>query len=320
MPAVPAWFASSRTDLDAWLATTLGRDDWQVRQARPWSVVGRMGDDGPWVKAMPPASRHEVAVLVLLAGLAPDAVPGIRAADADRGWIVLDDGGPVLRTLEGGQDAAPAWRAALRTYARLQRHTEDHVEALRTAGVPDARGHELLARLDDLLADATLVGRGRPWGLTITDERRLAAHRPRLEAAVDELVTSPVADAIQHDDLHGNNVLVGGPRIVDWGDAALGHPFASMTTTLRSIPHHTPSLADDLGPLVAAYLETWTDVAPPGRLRRDLRMARHLGAVMRAMSWARAVQNEPMDHPDRAAVPRWLLALLEPLPADVGPA
>ncbi len=311
---VPDWYVATRADLDAWLAESLGPVRWSVRHARPWSVVGRVDPLGPWIKATHPASRHEVAVLETLAGLVPGSVPEVVAADRARGWLVLADGGPVLRTLEGGADVAPTWGAALHRYARIQRAAEVHADDLVAAGVPDVRGIALLDRLDDLVADDELVGRGRPWGLTPDDEHHLERQRPQLRAWVDELAASPVAATIQHDDLHGNNVFVTGPRIFDWGDAVVSHPFATMTATLRSIPHHSPGLRDGLDPLVAAYLAEWSDVADPTRLRRDLQLARHLGAVMRAMAWARALGGSPDDHPDREATPGWITQLLAPLP------
>lgn len=162
------------------------------------------------------------------------------------------------------------------------------------------------------------MGRGQPWGLTPDDDQHLRSRRDQLAAWADELASSPVRAAIQHDDFHGNNVFVDGPRIFDWGDAAVSHPFSSLTATLRSIPHHTPALRDRLDDLITTYLQAWDDVAAPTRLWRDVALACHLGVVMRAMSWARALLDGPPDHPDRDAAPAWLRELLQPLLDDMG--
>ena len=69
---------------------------------------------------------------------------------------------------------------------------------------------------------------------------------------------------------HGDGV-----RVIDWGDASLGHPFGTMLATLNSLAHHAG--LDLRAPLVLrlrdAYLEPFTAYAgaprprPPGRPR-----------------------------------------------------
>ena len=55
-----------------------------------------------------------------------------------------------------------------------------------------------------------------------------------------------------------------------------------------------------------AYLEPWSDVAPPGALREATELARVLGAATRALCWDRVVMlcGGSLDDPDR-----WLQAL-----------
>ncbi len=314
---VPDWFTGVRPDLDDWVEAHAGTRAWTVRHTRDWSVVGRVDDRGPWVKAAHPDSRHEVTVLEVLGPRVPDHLPVVLASDRSRGWLLLADGGPVLRSLEGGPGVAPDWRATLAAYATVQRASEAVADDLVAGGVPDARGSTLVDRFDDLFGDDGLMGRGQPWGLSPDDDRHLTDLRPRLTAWAQELAHSGIAPAVQHDDLHGNNVFTTGPRIFDWGDAAVSHPFLSLTATLRSIPHHTPALANRLDDLVEPYLATWSDVVDPTSLGRTVQVARHVGAVLRALSWARALQHAPADHPDREAAPGWLGELLAPLPHDL---
>jgi aminoglycoside phosphotransferase (APT) family kinase protein len=65
---------------------------------------------------------------------------------------------------------------------------------------------------------------------------------------------SPVPDSLQHDDLHSNNACWPGEaddlssvRIIDWGDASVGHPFETMLATLNSIAFHAGALREDRG-------------------------------------------------------------------------
>jgi aminoglycoside phosphotransferase (APT) family kinase protein len=67
-----------------------------------------------------------------------------------------------------------------------------------------------------------------------------------------ELAASPVPDSLQHDDLHSNNACWPGEaddlssvRIIDWGDASVGHPFETMLATLNSIAFHAGALRVD---------------------------------------------------------------------------
>jgi aminoglycoside phosphotransferase (APT) family kinase protein len=59
-----------------------------------------------------------------------------------------------------------------------------------------------------------------------------------------------VPETIQHDDLHQFNVYIrdGRPRILDWGDSSVAHPYFSLVATLRHV--------DDRG-ITRAFLDAW---------------------------------------------------------------
>ena len=168
----------------------------------------------------------------------------------DRPWLLFDDGGPTLRATPSGRHAATTTsprgsgscpstpRSSARSRARR------HVDAMLAAGVPDGRPERLpgswlgCSRTTWLWAriDGRRAGRGDA-------ARRRPARQPRRRstAAVAELDAAGIAASIQHDDLHGGNILVGpdGDRFFDWGDAVVAHPFATLTATFNSIAHHT---------------------------------------------------------------------------------
>ena len=133
------------------------------------------------------------------------------------------------------------------------------------------------------------------------------------------LAAAGVRSTIQHDDLHGGNILVGpdGDRIFDWGDAVVAHPFGTLTTTFNSIAHHTGRSRHDpvFGRLLDAYTEAWTDVLPRADLIALAGIGGTLGCIGKTLAWERALaglERDEMDgHGD--AVAGWLMEFDERL-------
>ena len=189
------------------------------------------------------------------------------------------------------------------------------------AGVPDGRPSRLPGELARLLNDDVAWAR-------ITDDERAAADVARrrlreslqaVDAAITELEAAGIAATIQHDDLHGGNILAGpaGDRFFDWGDAVIAHPFSTLTTTFNSIAHHAGRDLDDpvFERLRDAYTDAWTDRLPAADLARAVALARTLGCISRSLSWERALTGlahaEMEGHGD--AVAGWLMELDERL-------
>ena len=169
------------------------------------------------------------------------------------------------------------------------------------AGTPDVRP----GRLPDALE--RLLGAGEWWALILPEERKAAAAaRTRLRAsagairaAADDLATAGIAATVQHDDLHGGNILVGrdGDRIFDWGDAAVAHPFATLRGTFNSIAHHTGRDGGDpvFDRLLDVYLEAWTDVLPRQALVALSALALDYACIGKALAWERALRGLEAD-------------------------
>ena len=123
----------------------------------------------------------------------------------------------------------------MREYAALQRATIPHTERLLGLGVPDLRPSMIPAGFDALLAQDEWMRVGQDGGISEEAYARLLAHRPALADACARLAESPIPVALQHDDLHDNNVFVPSPgvyRIFDWGDASIAHPFGTLLVSL----------------------------------------------------------------------------------------
>jgi hypothetical protein len=224
----------------------------------PWSTVWRV-DGGLWLKHCKGAWAFEPALTAALSSRWPDRVTEVVAHDAGQAWLLTRDAGRQLLA-----DPEP-WPELLRLYAELQQGEAAHADEHAAAGVPDLR----LARLPERYAAL----------LDEVDDERLRRFAPRFAELCAELASRGVPETIQHDDLHQYNVYVrdGRPRILDWGDSSVGHPYFSLVATLRHV--------DDDG-ITRAFLDAW------GGDEATLALALRVGRI------AHAFKLRPLGVPD----------------------
>ncbi len=160
--------------------------DVEVVRARPWATVLRAPTaSGPvWMKVAGRDTAFEVPLYGLLARRVPERVLIPIAADVERGWLLLPDGGP-----HAGLDALPA---ALAAYGRLQRELADDVEEL-LALVPLGmllrhRGADAMERA----RDAYLEGFG---GRELAETLELACRVAKIARTLTWVRAAPEEDA-----------------------------------------------------------------------------------------------------------------------------
>lgn len=248
---------------------------------RPWSVVLRAECDLGivYLKATAPGGRHEPRLVSALAETWEDLVPKPLATDPARGWLLLEAHGEKLRDALAPDAAAAAWLDLLPRYAQLQRASATESERWLALGVPDRSPSRLPALLRELLEDDEIAKAGE---LGAGELGEMRAQLPELEACCEQLARLPHSTALDHGDLHDGNVLVrdGVPRLLDWGDACLAHPFCSLSVTLRTVPlEHAGRLRD-------AYLEPWTAEASRAELDAIFARTQWISHVGRALDWA----------------------------------
>lgn len=284
---------------------------------RPWSTVIKVptvtGD--VWFKANGGATRYEPRLMVALSRWTTGRVLTPLAIDAERGWSLLPDGGPTLRS--AGADLAE-WTEMLRQYGELQRETVPLAGDLLAMGVPDHRPLTMPSLLAGLLSRPDELRIGEADGLSAQTYARLQSSLPEFTEWCAELEAVGVPPMVQHDDLHDANVFVDGERLIffDWGDASVSHPFCSLLVTLNAASRRFDLAPGDatLLRLRDSYLEPWTERHDREELIRAVSLAVRVGTVGRALAWRRALTGSGAaawrDYGE--AVPGWLAELFEP--------
>jgi hypothetical protein len=116
--------------------------------------------------------------------------------------------------------------------------------------------------------------------------RRLRDFGSRFAELCADLAAHDVPETIQHDDLHHSNLFVQGSsmRVVDWGDASISHPFASLVVTFRFLEERRGLAPGDrwFSRLRDTYLEPWN-----ADLREAVALALRVGTFARPLAYIR---------------------------------
>jgi hypothetical protein len=264
---------------------------------RPWATIARAAtaDGIVWLKACASVQAFEPGLTAELASRWPDRVARVLAHDPARGLLLTADAGEPVAT--HGNDPA-IWLRALPIYAELQRGEVARAAEHLRRGVPDRRTERLMVQFEALLRI--------PLPIEPAEVERLRRYTPRLAALCDELAAAHPVVSIQHDDLHMRSLFVDGPalRVLDWGDACVADPFATLVVTFKWLEELNGLGPGDpwFGRLRDAYLEPWG-----GGLRAAFDLALRVGLVAQALGWQR----------HRAVMPRDYQATFDPLFAEL---
>jgi hypothetical protein len=320
----PDWLAGATAWIHARLTERGISPAGEIEQPhiRWWSTVMRVptNEDDLWFKANAGVHGFEAALLTILGRVEPGRVPELVAADPERGWLLMRDGGSRLREQLTSAGDIVHWERLLPLYAELQLAVAPHIDELLAAGVPDERLAVLPSQLERLLADEEALLLDRPEGVTSAEHERLRALVPEYAASCKRLAAFGLPETLQHDDFHDGNIFVRDGRYLffDWGDSCVSHPFHSLVVTMRVIARgfELDPGAPDLLRLRDAYLEPFASYGAIAELRAATELAHFTGTAARALAWHRFVTpREPEFKGDDAeAIPYGLKRLL-----DLGP-
>lgn len=321
----PDWLTQAqqwiRDELAAQAITITGPID--QFHVRPWSTVMRIptSQGDVYFKASASVCAHDTAVTQIIYRLRPDNIPAILAIDAERGWLLLADGGLRLReAFHVEKKPMSDWSQILAQYADFQMAMAEHVDELLAAGVPDQRLERLPGLYEEILNDTQWLLIDQPDGLTSAEYERLKAAVPQVAQICHQLASCGVPDSLHHNDLHDGNIFVGNGRYLffDWGDSSVSHPFFCLRTVFVSI-EYTFGLAENdaiFDTFSWAYLARWTKFETEANLMTAFTLARQLWALSSAVKYRMHVsQVEEMREQYAGAVPGLLQEFLAANPA-----
>jgi hypothetical protein len=281
----PEWLA----EVHAWVRGHARRLGLRVTGAieqphvRPWSTVLRIPTSGGdvWFKANGPTETHEAAVVSVLSARRPDCVPELLAADLERGWMLMADGGERLREIVERERDLDRWLDVLPLYAGLQLDVADRADELVTLGVPDLRLAALARRYEELLEGPDVGG--------VAELDRLHDLVPWVREKCEALARYRIPETIQHDDFHDGQVFLRNGRylLLDWGDSCVSHPYLSMSVTLEGFLAWGLDDVEgsvDVTPYRDAYLSGFDGYASRTDLETAHAIALRLGWICRALN------------------------------------
>ncbi|MCB0139685.1 MAG: phosphotransferase [Caldilineaceae bacterium] len=323
----PGW----RTEVESWIRRTLADMGAEPTDAiaqphiRSWSTVLTIPTTAGlfYFKATAPTLRHEPALTSALSQWHADCVPHVLAASAERGWLLMADSGPSLRSIIKQDRDLAHWRTVLHNYARLQKEVAPRAAELLQLGTLDRRLAQLPALLAQLLEDRDALLLDQEDGLVVTEYETLRGLLPRFEEMCRQLAVYGIPETLHHDDFHDGNIFVQmdhatsahGYTFADWGESCVAHPFFTLVVTLRSIAYTLELDSSDaaIGALRDHYLAQWSSYGSMDELRSAFALANRIGMVNRALTWYLVVSAlEGAEKAAQAAsVPGWLQEFLE---------
>lgn len=269
----PGWYARAVDWLDATLAAQGVRRTGPAAQIRHWTTscvlcapttAGRV-----FLKAGLPHLAHEPRLIAHLARTWPDVVPRVLGDSPEDGWWLSAD--------FGAQPPARDATAALRTLARVQAGTVGRTDPLNELGCPTLTLDDLAARVPALLRRPRLW---QPAGEP--DRARLTRVGMWLQDRCAELDDFDLPLSLVHGDFHPHNAADGpaGALLFDWSFATVSHPLLDLGGWLHAVAE------PDARRHVAAYLEGWRHLAPPGELQAAWQAARPVAALFELVKFA----------------------------------
>jgi len=315
----PGW----RLQADRWIGVELERRDVRVTgtveqpHVRPWATVLRIPTDvgNLFFKANMPCLAHEAKLAQVLYSWRPDCMVDVLAIDAQRGWMLMRDGGSTLRQQVQSSGNLEHVYAVFELYAEVQIALSQRVPELLKCCI-DRRLAVFPAAYERLLSNTEALLVGQPDGLSTSQYEQLWALTSRVAELCERLSAYAVPETLQHDDFHDANVFVreGHYVLSDWGDSCVSHPFCSMLVGLRNAAYRykfTPG-CPEWKRLRDVYLAPWVRFEPRARLLEALPLAQHLGMISRALTWHRIVSHLEEIHRTKYAtsIPGWLLEFL----------
>ncbi len=247
----------------------------QFRQltASPTFNLIRFETNGPalWFKAIGEPNIHEFRIVSTLTALFPSFLPRIVASLPEwNAWLMAE--------AEGASPDAnfTHWNVVSARLAELQTMSLQETARLSAVGCRDINSASLLSCVDDFFATMDeLMRRQTKTPPSILTSEELLALSNRLKDALSALAASGIPDALNHLDFNPGNILVshGHCTLIDWAEAAIGHPFITFEYLLEHFRRLCPLSHSRQAELTSSYAEQWERFASPLAISRSLSLA-----------------------------------------------
>lgn len=278
------WQTMARDWIDETLAAAGRRRTGPIEVRRIWTITAlmRVPTDGgdAWFKGVFPLFDREPIVTRILGEVMPHALPRVLGIDEVQGWLLLDDvPGPQVGMSQDGD----VIRAAVSVLVDVQRATIERRSELAALGV----GHRPLGALAAELQSA--IGSSAELGGPEIDPTRGAQVVDWVAERASWLDGLGFPEVVVHGDFNRANVLVtpDGPVIIDWSDAAFGHPLLDVAVWLV---HPGGRFGPD-DPSWDAWLEALAPIGDVGPLRGRRDDVFALGSAYQVVSYTEILRG-----------------------------
>jgi len=288
-----------------WIKSETKRNSIQItgeieqNHAYAWSTVMRVPTDQGllFFKATAGETLFEIPLTQKLANWFPDYMPELVAVDAERGWMLMRDGGEQLRAaIRPTQDIKP-WEPVITRYADLQIGLIEHVDEILALGIPDHRISALPTLYSELLTDEANLRIDQEKGLTSNEFQQLQYLKPRFEQICKDLAAFGIPETLNNGDFHDGNILTKNGRITffDWGDATVTHPFVTLRTFFVSIEISLKlddyAFTPEMAALLDRYLEPWQKFAAKDELLKAYQLSKPVAAIVKVLLWHQTISQ-----------------------------
>jgi len=234
-------------------------------------------------KFNPEGSADEAGILNWLATCAPGLAPELLAAWPERGALATRPAGSPASAIADTAALLDVLELALANLGRMQARAQQTsvIQSFSQFAQECLPTRSLPGRILDMGHPGGLLAQD---GLSDADLALLPRAMARAQSLCDRLAALPILDSVEHGDFSDGNVMVdatGAPRVIDWAEARVAHPFFSferMAARLgrwRGLDREGPGIKR----LEIAHNAAWSALAAPSEIAQARELAKSLQSL-----------------------------------------
>ncbi|MEZ9538436.1 phosphotransferase [Shewanella sp. 10N.286.51.B8] len=230
-----------------------------------------------------PLFSNEAKLCQKLGQLFPQQSAKVIAIDEAKQWMLTEDFGVAYEdTVQ-----LTAWAEAFASFAQMQIHSADHIDAIAQSGCLTRDIHNLPLQLKSIFDDDSILTR-LPTSMALTHQQYQAI-LISLQHSITALAQFNLPNTLVHSDLHIENIAkVNGRHIFfDWSDGCISHPFIDGTYLYRM------KTTNEQQAVVHQYLSQWRHLLSIEQLHDAWNIAEVVCYAHQAVSYAHMINQLP---------------------------